>query len=173
MMERKNWFQYFMDIAKQTATRATCDRKHVGAVIVTKNRSIIATGYNGSVAGAPHCDEVGHMMEDGHCTRTVHAESNALCQAARNGVKVDGATLYCTALPCWQCFKQICNSGISQIIYDESYRAEEHLRRLYEHADYADVKVYRLDESGSLVTDLPEGPWKGLGVILAERNEGV
>jgi deoxycytidylate deaminase len=447
MTDRKNWFQYFMDIAKQVATRATCDRKHVGALIVTRGRSIIATGYNGSVAGSPHCDDVGHLMEDNHCVagsvviskmqtghyntghrtvekifeqwqhpqkkgammrmkiraanaegvivpdhivdvwskgkqpvyrltsslgrsttvtaehqfktpamwtalkdlrvgepvalngqplyenpvwlreaylkrnltqvqlgqllncdrqiirrrllkfgipiksftlggwnrglrrdetpgykgrnvekhslherarryalsascevcsdtellqvhhldkdpgndadvnlvtlctqchnlahsaharresvvydriarieaigddvvfdlqtaehhnfvgdgfilhncvRTVHAESNALAQAARNGAKVEGAIMYCTALPCWQCFKQICNAGISQVIYDEPYRAEEHLRRLYEHADFADVKVYRLSEDGTLITDRPEGTWKAFDTL--------
>lgn len=151
MLERKNWSQYFMEIARQTATRATCDRKHVGAVIVTKSRSIIATGYNGSIIGAPHCDEVGHLMEDNHCVRTVHAEANAIAQAARNGVSVEGATIYCTALPCWQCFKQICNSGIIQIIYDEPYRSEEHLQRVYENTMYTKVRVSRLDVDGNLV----------------------
>ena len=165
MTERKNWFQYFMDIAKQVATRATCNRKHVGALIVTRGRSIIATGYNGSVVGSPHCDDVGHLMEDSHCVRTVHAEANALAQAARNGARVEGAIMYCTALPCWQCFKQICNAGISQVIYDEPYRAEEHLRRLYEHADFADVKVYRLSEDGTLITDRPEGTWKAFDTL--------
>jgi dCMP deaminase len=156
---RTNWFRYFMDIAKQVATRATCDRKHVGAVLVTQDKTIIATGYNGSIHGAPHCDEVGHMMEDSHCTRTIHAEVNALSQAARNGVAVKGATLYCTALPCWSCFKQICNAGIAQIIYDEPYRAAEHLKRVFEHADYANVRVFRLDFDDTLKSDRPMDDW--------------
>ena len=74
-----------MDIARQVATRATCDRKHVGAVLV-RDRTILSTGYNGSIRGMPHCDEVGHMMENGHCVATVHAEANAILQAAKNGV---------------------------------------------------------------------------------------
>ena len=150
---RKHWMGYFMDIAKQVSTRATCDRKWVGAVIVSPDRAIVATGYNGSIRGAPHCDDVGHMMEDGHCTRTIHAENNAISQAASHGVSLKGCTLYCTALPCWQCFKQICNTGIVQIIYDEAYRAEEHLARVHEHARYAGVQVYRLEETGALIND--------------------
>ena len=80
--KRKNWNEYFMDIAELIATRATCDRKHVGAVIV-KGRRILATGYNGSVSGGDHCTEVGHLMVDGHCLRTVHAEVNAILNGNR------------------------------------------------------------------------------------------
>ena len=120
---RKDWDDYFMQIATVVATRATCDRKHVGAVVV-RDRSILATGYNGSVRGLPHCTEVGHMMEDGHCVRTIHAENNALIQAARNGVRIDGADIYVTASPCWNCFKMIANAGITRIVYGEFYRDE-------------------------------------------------
>ena len=110
-----------MDIARQVATRATCDRKHVGAV-VARDRTILSTGYNGSIRGMPHCDEVGHMMENGHCVATVHAEANAILQAAKNGVRIDGATLYTTASPCWPCFKLVANSGCLRIVYGEFYR---------------------------------------------------
>jgi dCMP deaminase len=110
-----------MNIAHQVATRATCDRKHVGAVIV-RDKTILSTGYNGSVRGLPHCDEVDHMMEAGHCVRTVHAEANAICQAAKNGVPIDGADIYTTASPCWNCFKLIANTGIRRIFYGEFYR---------------------------------------------------
>ena len=85
MSGRSSWDQYFMDIARQVATRATCDRKHVGALLV-RDRTILSTGYNGSIRGLPHCDDVGHMMENGHCVATVHAEANAIIQAAKNGV---------------------------------------------------------------------------------------
>lgn len=121
MSERSSWDQYFMDIAKQVATRATCDRKHVGAVLV-RNRTILSTGYNGSIRGLPHCDEVGHMMENDHCVATVHAEANAIIQAARNGVGIDGATIYTTASPCWPCFKLVANSGLVRIVFGEFYR---------------------------------------------------
>ncbi|HVP59217.1 MAG TPA: dCMP deaminase family protein [Myxococcaceae bacterium] len=120
-MGRSSWDQYFMDIARQVATRATCDRKHVGAVLV-RDRTILSTGYNGSIRGMPHCDEVGHMMENGHCVATVHAEANAILQAAKNGVRIDGATLYTTASPCWPCFKLVANSGCVRIVYGEFYR---------------------------------------------------
>src|SRR5439155_2867995 len=118
-----SWDEYFMNIAREVATRATCDRKHVGAVIV-RDRSILATGYNGSIAGLPHCDEEGHLMEDGHCVRTIHAETNAVIQAARNGVRIDGASIYVTASPCFSCFKLIANAGIKKIVYSEFYRDE-------------------------------------------------
>ena len=113
-----------MNIATTVATRATCDRKHVGAVVV-RDRSILATGYNGSIRGSDHCDDVGHLMLDGHCVRTVHAEMNALAQAARNGVTLDGSTIYVTALPCWPCFKVIVNAGIVKVVYGEAYRSDD------------------------------------------------
>lgn len=120
---RTGWDQYFMGIAHQAATRATCVRKHVGAVIV-RDRTVLSTGYNGSVRGLPHCEDVGCVMEDGHCVTTVHAEANAILQAAKNGVSVDGAELYTTASPCWNCFKLIANAGIRKIYYGEFYRDE-------------------------------------------------
>ncbi len=120
---RVSWDDYFMQIARDVATRSTCDRKHVGAVIV-RDRMILATGYNGSIRGLPHCDEVGHLMEDGHCVRTVHAEANALVQAARSGVRIDEADIYVTASPCWPCFKLVVNAGIRRIHFGEFYRDE-------------------------------------------------
>ena len=118
---RASWDEYFMRIAETVASRATCDRKHVGAVIV-RDHQILATGYNGSIAGLEHCDEVGHMMEDGHCVRTVHAENNAIIQAARNGVRIDGGAIYITASPCWSCFKMVANAGLRRVVFGEFYR---------------------------------------------------
>lgn len=120
---RDDWDTYFMKIADLVSSRATCDRKHVGAVIV-KDRRILATGYNGSIPGMPHCDDVGHMMDDGHCVRTIHAEVNAVAQAANMGTGVKGATMYCNTLPCWNCFKTIVSSGISEIVWQSDYPAE-------------------------------------------------
>jgi dCMP deaminase len=121
MSPRVDWHTYFMNIARQAATRSTCDRKHVGAVIV-RDRTILSTGYNGSIRGMPHCDDVGHLMEDGHCIATVHAEANAIIQAAKNGVRIEDAEIYTTASPCWSCFKLIANAGIKTIYYGEFYR---------------------------------------------------
>jgi dCMP deaminase len=118
---RASWDEYFMSIAQVVATRSTCSRKYVGAVIV-RNRTILSTGYNGSIRGMPHCSDVGHMMEDGHCVATIHAEANAIIQSARNGVSIEGAAVYVTASPCWNCFKQIANSGIGRICFGEFYR---------------------------------------------------
>ena len=120
-MSRVDWHTYFMNIARQAATRSTCDRKHVGAVIV-RDKTILSTGYNGSIRGMPHCDDVGHLMENDHCVATVHAEANAIIQAAKNGVRIDGAEIYTTASPCWSCFKLIANAGITAIYYGEFYR---------------------------------------------------
>ena len=122
-MARASWEEYFMNIAKQVASRSTCDRKHVGAVIV-RDRTILSTGYNGSIRGMPHCDEVGHMMENEHCVATIHAETNAVLQAAKNGVMVDKGEIYITASPCWPCFKMLANAGIKKIYYGEFYRDE-------------------------------------------------
>ena len=112
-----------MNIARVVASRSTCERKFVGAVIV-RDRTILSTGYNGSIRGMPHCSDVGHMMEDGHCVGTIHAEVNAIIQAAKNGVAIDGAAVYVTASPCWSCFKAIANAGVKRIVYGEFYRDE-------------------------------------------------
>jgi dCMP deaminase len=118
---RASWDEYFMNIAREVSTRSTCDRKFVGAVVV-RDRSILATGYNGSIRGLPHCDEEGHLMEEGHCVRTVHAEANAIAQAARHGVRIEGADIYVTASPCWGCFRLLANAGIAKICFGEFYR---------------------------------------------------
>ena len=123
MDNRVSWDEYFMNVARVVATRATCDRKHVGAVLV-RDKTILSTGYNGSIRGLPHCTEAGHMMEDGHCVATVHAEANAIIQAAKNGVAIEGASIYTTASPCWPCFKLIANAGCRRIVFGEFYRDE-------------------------------------------------
>jgi dCMP deaminase len=120
-MARVDWHTYFMNIARQAATRSTCDRKQVGAVIV-RDKTILSTGYNGSIRGMAHCDDVGHLMEGGHCVATVHAEANAIIQAAKNGVRIDGAELYTTASPCWNCFKLLANGGVTRVYFGEFYR---------------------------------------------------
>ena len=142
MTYRVDWHTYFMNIARQAATRATCDRKHVGAVIV-RDRTILSTGYNGSIRGMPHCDDIGHMIENTHCVATVHAEANAIIQAAKNGVRIDGAEIYTTASPCWNCFKLIANAGIGAIFYGEFYRDE----RSIEVAAKIGIKLVDLTEA--------------------------
>jgi dCMP deaminase len=124
---RIGWHEYFMIMARHVASRATCDRKHVGAVIV-RDRTVLSTGYNGSIRGYAHCDDVGHMMENNHCVGTVHAEANAIIQAARNGVRIDGGEMYTTASPCWPCFQLIANAGLVRVYYGEFYRDERSLK---------------------------------------------
>ena len=140
MSDRVTWPTYFMNIAKEVATRSTCDRKHVGAVIV-RDKTILSTGYNGSIKGLPHCYDAGHEMVGGHCIRTTHAEANAIVQAAKNGVEIDRAEIYVTASPCYNCFKLIANAGIQAIYYDEFYR-DEHILT---HADEAGIQLVSLD----------------------------
>lgn len=123
-MSRGSWHTYFMNIAEEVSTRATCDRLKVGAVLV-KDHRILCTGYNGSLPGTPHCDEVGHLVKDGHCVRTIHAEQNAVLQAARFGIRLDGATCYCTFKPCLSCLKTLLGAGVSKIIFREIYGNEK------------------------------------------------
>jgi dCMP deaminase len=128
-----------MNLAVQAATRSTCPRKAVGAVIV-RDRAVLATGYNGSIRGLPHCTDVGCLMVNGHCVRTVHAEANAILQAAKHGVRLDGAEIYVTASPCWDCFKHIANAGINRVLYGEFYRDE----RIIEFARDAGIELVDL-----------------------------
>jgi dCMP deaminase len=136
---RVSWDRYFMNLAVQAATRSTCPRKAVGAVIV-RDRAVLATGYNGSIRGLPHCTDVGCLMVSGHCVRTVHAEANAILQAAKHGVRLDGAEIYVTASPCWDCFKLVANAGINRVLYGEFYRDE----RIIEFAREAGIDLVDL-----------------------------
>lgn len=130
MAERPSWDDYFMQIAHLVATRATCPRRSVGAVIV-RDRRILATGYNGAPAGLPHCPPGGHetdwplgCLKAGHCMRALHAEQNALLQAAKLGIPCDGATIYVTCQPCNTCAKMVINAGIRRVIYEGDYPDE-------------------------------------------------
>ncbi|MCX6250078.1 MAG: cytidine/deoxycytidylate deaminase family protein [Bacteroidetes bacterium] len=126
---RPSWDEYFMEIAHTVSKRATCDRGRSGCVIA-RDKQILVTGYVGSPRGLPHCDEIGHLMkqvlhEDGrvsqHCMRTVHAEQNAICQAARLGIPLEGATIYCRMTPCRTCAMLIINCGIKRVICERKY----------------------------------------------------
>ncbi|MGO0154799.1 deoxycytidylate deaminase [Leuconostoc mesenteroides] len=119
--QRISWHQYFIAQAAILSTRSTCTRLHVGAIIVRDHR-IIASGYNGSVSGTPHCTEVGDLMVDGHCIRAVHAEQNALMQAAKMGITIDGSEVYVTDVPCVQCTKLLLQAGINKIYFMRDYR---------------------------------------------------
>jgi dCMP deaminase len=138
-MNRVSWDRYFMNLAVQAATRSTCPRKSVGAVIV-RDKTVLSTGYNGSIRGAPHCTEVGCLMENDHCERTVHAEANALVQAACHGTRLEGGQIYVTASPCFNCFKLIVNSGIRSIYFGEFYRDE----RVIQFADELGIEMIHL-----------------------------
>jgi len=123
---RPDWDAYFFRIAEDVAARATCDRKHVGAVLV-RDHTILATGYNGAPRGLPHCDDVGHKLVNFNgrdsCVATTHAEANSVAQAARMGVRVEGATLYTTASTCWDCAKLVINAGVVAVLAKELYQS--------------------------------------------------
>jgi dCMP deaminase len=141
-LKRVGWDEYFMNIARVISSRSTCDRKFVGAVIV-RDKTILSTGYNGSIRKLEHCSETGHMMENDHCVATIHAEANAIIQAAKNGVRIEGGTIYTTASPCWPCFKLIANSGISRICYGEFYRDQ----RIFDIAKKLNIELVKIESS--------------------------
>jgi len=132
MDPRPSWDEYFMTITRQVAERSTCLRAKVGAVIV-RDRSIIATGYNGAPAGMPHCLDVGCLIYESktphgdietNCFRTIHAEINAIAQAARNGSRIDGADVYVTHTPCIHCLKVLVNTGVKRVFYEKPYKID-------------------------------------------------
>ena len=145
MSGRPTWDQYFMTITRVVAERSTCLRAKVGAVIV-RDKNILATGYNGSPAGLPHCLDVGCLIYrsttpsgeiEENCFRCIHAEINAIAQAAKNGASIRDGDIYITHTPCIHCFKVLINTGIKRIFYEKPYKLET----LDELLQYADVTL--------------------------------
>lgn len=142
MSERPTWDEYFLGLIEEIGKRATCDRGKSGAVIV-KDRRILCTGYVGAAPGLPHCDEAGHLMkkvvdEDGtirqHCVRTIHAEQNAILQAAKYGIPIKGATVYCSMEPCRVCAMMIIGVGIKRVVCQKKYHAAQETKEMFEKA---------------------------------------
>ena len=140
--QRPSWDEYFIKLVDEVSQRATCDRGKSGCVIV-KDKRILCTGYVGSPPGFPHCSDAGHLMkkvvdDDGterqHCVRTIHAEQNAICQAARYGITLGGTTLYCTMEPCRVCTMLIISVGIAKVVAKRKYHAAAESRELLEEA---------------------------------------
>lgn len=125
-MDRPSKDQYWMNIAREVGTRATCTRRKVGAVLVSGSKRIVSTGYNGAPEGLPHCLDIGCDMEGGHCVRTIHAEANVLIQAGHDGSSTLGATLYTAASPCRNCMGLIINAGIKRVVYADPYVDPSH-----------------------------------------------
>jgi dCMP deaminase len=155
---RPSWDEYFMEIARAVAKRATCDRGRSGCVIA-RDKQILVTGYVGAPKGLPHCDEVGHQMkmtthEDGHtsrhCVRTTHAEQNAIVQAAKLGISIDNGVLYCKMTPCTICAKMIINAGILRVVCEKRYHAgsesEEMFRQVGIELHYFENEVEHYDK---------------------------
>lgn len=149
---RPTWDEYFMEVCDAIAKRATCDRGRSGCVIARDNQ-LLVTGYVGSPPGLPHCDDVGHQFkktihEDGkvtqHCVRTIHAEQNAICQAAKRGISLDGATLYCRMTPCRVCCMLIISCGIKRVVCERRYHAGTESEEMFRQAGIS--LEYRVDE---------------------------
>jgi dCMP deaminase len=139
---RPSWDEYFLNLVTMVGSRGTCDRGRSGCLI-SKDKRILSTGYVGSPIGTMHCDEEGHEMhtvihesgkESRHCIRTSHAEQNAISNAARFGVALDGATLYCHMTPCYTCAKMIINSGIKRVVCNKDYHAGERSKEIFKEA---------------------------------------
>jgi len=137
--KRPSWDEYFMSIAELVGSRGTCSRGRSGCV-VAKDKRILVTGYVGSPVGLAHCDDVGHQMhlvthEDTtvteHCIRTAHAEQNAIAQAAKIGVSLEGATLYCHMTPCYTCAKILINAGIKKVVALKDYQASKDTKEVF------------------------------------------
>jgi len=161
-MTRPGWDRYFMNIAHEVGKRMTCDRvsRGIGAVLVANQCHIIGTGYGGSPPGAPHCDEVGHLMVNGHCVRTIHAEVNALAHCARHGVATAATTLYVTTQPCFNCAKLLVAGGVQQVIFEDLYHHLDETARVLELEKAVDIRFYRLtlrDERWPLHDSRSEG----------------
>jgi len=139
---RPTWDEYYLGLINEIGKRATCDRGISGCVVARENR-MIAAGYVGAPSGMPHCDEAGHLLrkvidEDGtirqHCVRTIHAEQNAICQAARHGISLQGGTLYCKMEPCRVCAMLIISAGIKRVVAQRRYHAGQDTRELFRQA---------------------------------------
>lgn len=150
--KRPSWDDYFLGIANTVSKRATCDRGKSGCVIV-RDKQILVSGYVGSPSGFYHCDEVGHQMkqithEDGtvtdHCMRTIHAEQNALCQAAKLGIPIAGSTIYTRMTPCRTCAMLIINCGIKRVVCERRYHAGAESETMFKEAKIE--LVYKFDE---------------------------
>ncbi|ETB63944.1 TPA: cell division protein DedD [Candidatus Nomurabacteria bacterium] len=153
--KRPSWDEYFIKLAELVGSRGTCDRGYAGAVLVN-NKRILATGYVGAPSGVKSCDQVGHEMhkvtsEDGtesnHCIRTAHAEQNAINNAARVGVAIEGATLYCKMTPCYKCAQSIINSGIVRVVALKDYHGAKRTKEIFKEVDIkleilGDMEVY-------------------------------
>ncbi|MBU5439240.1 cytidine/deoxycytidylate deaminase family protein [Tissierella sp. MSJ-40] len=141
MKKRKDWNEYFMQIAEIVATRSTCDRAEVGCLIVNDDHRIVSSGYNGSISGNDHCDDVGHTIRDGHCIATIHAEINALVYCAKEGIAVKNCTVYVTHFPCLNCTKALIQAGIKQIYYKNDYRIDDYAVELLRKNNIQFIKI--------------------------------
>lgn len=150
---RPAWDEYFLNLLEPIGARGTCNRGRSGSVIVSQNNTILTTGYVGSPPGQPHCDDVGHLIktvtdEHGHssqhCMRTLHAEENAILQAAKEGIKIEGSTIYCKMVTCYNCSMRIVRVGIKRVVAKKRYHADAESVELF---DKAGVQLMVIDNT--------------------------
>ncbi len=150
---RPTWDEYFINLIDPIGSRGSCDRARSGALIVSPHHTILATGYVGAPPGMPHCDEAGHLMktmidEQGnqsqHCVRTLHAEENAILQCAKDGIKLDGATIYCKMVPCYNCAMRILRVGVKRVVAKKRYHADGPSMEMFKTAG---VEVFVVDNT--------------------------
>ena len=176
--KRPSWDEYFMKIVEMVALRATCDRGRTGCVI-TRDKRILVTGYVGSPLGIAHCDEVGHEMHtvthaDGHqsrhCIRTTHGEQNAICQAARLGVSLEGGTLYAKLAPCYTCAKMLINAGIVRVVCEKDYHGAGRSKEVFAEAG---VQLKILNPVVETYADMTPGDFNNQPSVVPTTDQKV
>lgn len=150
---RPSWDEYFLNLIDPIGARGSCDRGRSGSLIVSSYHTILATGYVGAPPGMPHCDQVGHLMktvidEQGnksqHCVRTLHAEENAILQCAKDGIRIEGSTIYCKMVPCYNCAMRILRVGVKRVVAKKRYHADGLSMEMFK---MAGVEVYVVDNT--------------------------
>lgn len=160
--KRPSWDQYFLKMAMLISERSTCPRMHCGCVLV-RDKKILSTGYNGSIPGDVHCEDVGCLVVDNHCVRTIHAEMNAILQCSNNGINTTGATAYVTNMPCTNCAKALIGAGIREVVIFSDYhdtmaedffsRAGIKLKRLAQPENGIDYDLSKFSSAKKIVKD--------------------
>ena len=173
-MARPSFSEYWMASAELAASRSTCDRAHVGCVLVKDNRQISA-GYNGSISGQVHCDQAGHLLVNDRCQRTIHSEMNALLTAARHGISVAGTICFVTHFPCWGCFKALLNAGVNKIVFKE-FKLGGYTRATYDAVIACRGQVSITDKAGMdlfLYTPIYEEKSFGPNAFIAANGNDI
>jgi len=168
MTKRPDWDNFWFTLAIIYSTRGTCDRLRVACLIV-KNKRLAGAGFNGSPHGQPHCDDVGHLMIEGHCERTLHSEENAIINTSREDLR--DATAYVTATPCYRCVKMLINSGVKKIYYMSVYQNSRGFDQIEELAKTSGVELVHFDFDAKQLLDQATQRLSEPGGIMFKKTE--